>query len=400
MTQMPTVPLGQLLRRRKDEITLDDLTIYPRLTIRLNGKGIEIRDRVPGSEIGTKKQFIARKGQLVLSKIDARNGAFGILPPEGDLSIITGNFWAFDHVSELVDTAYLEYFTKTKAFIELCVKASSGTTNRLYLQEDKFLLMEIPLPPLPEQRRLVERIDALAAKIEEAKRLRETADKQRDQLPHQAAESLFRNCGWSHVPLANLLLEDSKNGIGTRPNDEPPGVQILRISAGTSRADGVVEEGDHKYLPVTKKQLESYRLKKDDLLACRFNGNLRYVGRFSIYHQQSGQEQVYPDKLIRFRVDQTRVLPEFVKLAMNSPIGRERIEAFCATTAGNIGISASELKSVPVPVPPIGIQKNVIAYLHEVQVGVAEADTFAKELSQEINAMLPSILDRAFRGEL
>jgi hypothetical protein len=74
------VRLGEVLRRVKDEVLVDDSEFYSRLTIRMNGKGIVLRDHVHGLEIGTKRQFLTRSGQLVLSKIDARNGAFGILP--------------------------------------------------------------------------------------------------------------------------------------------------------------------------------------------------------------------------------------------------------------------------------------------------------------------------------
>jgi type I restriction enzyme, S subunit len=136
------------------------------------------------------------------------------------------------------------------------------------------------------------------------------------------------------------------------------------------------------------------------LLACRFNGNLHFVGRFSIYRHESGLDQVYPDKLIRFRVDQSRILPEFVKLAMNSPRGRERIESFCATTAGNIGISATDLKTVPIPIPSLKVQEAIIDHLHAVQRNVTATDAEANQVRRELDAMLPTILDRAFRGEL
>src|SRR6266496_5412642 len=129
----PKVRLGELLTRVKDEISVLDDQTYARLTIRMNGNGIVLRDRVPGHEIGTKKQFIARAGQLVLSKIDARNGAFGILPGECDRAIITGNFWAFDANGERLSPAYFSFLTKTPMFVEFCVRASEGTTNRLYL---------------------------------------------------------------------------------------------------------------------------------------------------------------------------------------------------------------------------------------------------------------------------
>ena len=104
------VPLGHLITRVKDEISIQEHEIYDRLTIRMNGKGIVLRDRLQGSQIGTKRQFIAKSGQLVLSKIDARNGAFGILPKECDQALITGNFWAFEFDKNILDSLYFNYF--------------------------------------------------------------------------------------------------------------------------------------------------------------------------------------------------------------------------------------------------------------------------------------------------
>lgn len=78
--------------------------------------------------------------------------------------------------------------------------------------------------------------------------------------------------------LGNLLRENSLNGYSKKPSETPEGVQVLRISAGTSRNDFYVEESDHKWSVVTDKEREKFNLQPDDLLACRFNGNLQYVG--------------------------------------------------------------------------------------------------------------------------
>jgi len=101
-----------------------------------------------------------------LKKIDARNGAFGLLADECDNAIITGNFWAFDADHARLSSAFFDYLRKTPLFVEFCVRASEGTTNRRYLQEGKFLAQEIPLPPLAGGGgwwRVVARIEELAA---------------------------------------------------------------------------------------------------------------------------------------------------------------------------------------------------------------------------------------------
>ncbi len=184
---------------------------------------------------------------------------------------------------------------------------------------------------------------------------------------------------WNEMPLAKLLREDSLNGYSKQPSAVPGGVEILRISAGTSRKDGIVNEDDFKWAVLNDDEAQKFRLHEGDLLACRFNGNLHYVGRFSLYTGYTSKEQVFPDKLIRFRVDQRLCDPRYVCLAMNSSMIRTRIEAFCATTAGNIGISASNLKTVEVPIPPLAEQRRIVA---KVQQLMAQCDALEASLKE------------------
>lgn len=159
--------------------------------------------------------------------------------------------------------------------------------------------------------------------------------------------------------LSSALAEPSSNGVSTGPTKDTGATEILRISAGTSRSDFFVDEEDFKHVDLPQKEIEKHRLKTGDLLACRFNGNLRFVGRFSYYRGESGRVQVNPDKLIRFRVDTTKHCPRYVCFAMNAEPTRKAIEALCATTAGNIGLSAGKLKNVELPLPELEQQRRI-----------------------------------------
>jgi len=141
-----TVSLGKIVKRYKKEILVKDNIEYKRITIRTNNLGISMRDSLLGEKIGTKKQFVVKAGQLLLSKIDARNGAFGIVPKNLDGAIITGNFWAYDINDALVDNEFIRQFVQTESFSEFCKRSSSGATNRRYLDEAIFLNQLIVLP--------------------------------------------------------------------------------------------------------------------------------------------------------------------------------------------------------------------------------------------------------------
>ena len=161
----PTVSIGTFLKRNKTVIDVLDNVRYKRVTIKTMGGGVFLRDEQEGKNIGTKKQFIVKEGQFIVSKIDARNGAFGVVPKVANNAIITGNFWTFDVNLHYILPEYLALLTSTKEFMQFAEKASNGTTNRHYLQESLFLSQKIPLPSLEEQKNIVSTYNA---KIEQA----------------------------------------------------------------------------------------------------------------------------------------------------------------------------------------------------------------------------------------
>ena len=155
---MKLTKIGEFLKRSKIAVDILDDEHYNRVTIRINHNGVSLRDNEIGKKIGTKKQFILKSGQFILSKIDARYGAFGIAPEEVEGSIITGNFWAYDVDKKKVNIDWFNQFTNSPVFYEVCERASSGITHRKYLDEKFFLNYEIMLPSVGEQLIQIEKI--------------------------------------------------------------------------------------------------------------------------------------------------------------------------------------------------------------------------------------------------
>jgi len=147
--------IGNLIQRNKEKIQIKDDVLYKRVTIRLYNKGVVQRDEVLGKNIGTKTQFYVREGQFIMSKIDARNGAFGIIPTDLEGAVVTQDFLAFDINIEKIHPYFFTLLTNLSSFRVLCQQASSGTTGRQRINLQTFLYFKIPLPPLEEQKRLV-----------------------------------------------------------------------------------------------------------------------------------------------------------------------------------------------------------------------------------------------------
>jgi restriction endonuclease S subunit len=157
---MKLTKIGEFLKRSKIPIDIEDEVEYNRVTIRINHNGVSLRDSELGKLIGTKKQFILKAGQFIVSKIDARYGAFGIAPIEVENAIITGNFWAYDVDTNLMNIDWFNQFTNSPVFYEVCERASSGITHRKYLDEKFFLNYQILLPSVEEQLIQIEKINS------------------------------------------------------------------------------------------------------------------------------------------------------------------------------------------------------------------------------------------------
>jgi type I restriction enzyme S subunit len=207
--------------------------------------------------------------------------------------------------------------------------------------------------------------------------------------------------GWEWVKLGDLLLGDSQNGYSKKPDDAADGIPLLRISAGTLRKDGIVAEEEHKLIGgVSKAQKEQYELQPGDVLACRFNGNRNFVGRLSLYLGYLGIKLIYPDKLIRLRLLSQFVLPKLVRCFAESNMVRQEIEAYCATTVGNWGISASNLKEVKIPLPPLAEQHRIVAKVDELTALCDRLEAQLVTTQTENRRLLETVIHEALNSKI
>lgn len=217
------VKIGKFLNRNKTAIDIENGIEYKRVTIRSKNNGVDLRDTEKGENIGTKKQFVINQGQFLVSKIDARNGAFGVVPEIVDNGIITGNFWTYDVDKSIINPHFLALITTTSSFIKFCENASNGTTNRHYLQEKLFLEQEIPLPSLEEQNRIVSSYNAnlqLAQQQEEKAKTLETEIEKYlfEELGVEIKEKANKNKVFQLIKFSEIQRWDTLFLLGNLPN--------------------------------------------------------------------------------------------------------------------------------------------------------------------------------------
>lgn len=155
-----SVLIGDFLHRIRRPIDLEPASRYKLLTVKLYHKGVILREEKLGADIKS-KMYQVREGDFILSGIDARNGAFGIVPPELDGAVVTNDFWYFEIDEKVVDKSFFLELTATHWFDEICRMGSDGTTQRIRLQKNKFFNQKINLPDLIKQRTFNKRFQAI-----------------------------------------------------------------------------------------------------------------------------------------------------------------------------------------------------------------------------------------------
>ena len=152
--------IGDFLKRVRVPVSIEDNVDYQLVTIKVNHRGIVPRSTKKGIEIGSKTMYKVSEGQFILSGIDARHGAFGIIPKELEGGVVTNDFWYFDYDEKIISKEYFLYLTSTPLFADVCRIASEGTTNRVRLQAKKFFDYEVWLPKVSEQHAVVEGVSS------------------------------------------------------------------------------------------------------------------------------------------------------------------------------------------------------------------------------------------------
>lgn len=159
----PMARIGSFLVKSQDVIEVKDDIEYKQVTIKINNGGVVPRNNgatIKGLKIGTKRQHVVHAGQFIMSKIDARNGAYGIVPQELEGAIVTNDFPVFDVDAEKIVPQFLVLISTTDNFIEFARKCSSGTTNRKRIDIGAFLNQQIPLPSIDKQEEILKEYNA------------------------------------------------------------------------------------------------------------------------------------------------------------------------------------------------------------------------------------------------
>jgi type I restriction enzyme S subunit len=269
--------------------------------------------------------------------------------------------------------------------------------------------LDFQLPPLAEQQVIAAKLDTLLAQVE-------NTQARLERIPHilkrfrqsvlAAAVSgrlteKWRKSNGSKFPYESRLLseiiQEMRNGLSPKPNEDGHGNPILRISSVRPFS---VDQSDIRYLEVSQKDRERYSLRAKDLLFTRYNGSIEFVGVCAQVKQLHHNLLLYPDKLIRVRVDKNQITPEFLEIFSASHEAREYIYSLVKSTSGQKGISGKDLKFMEVKLPTLEEQTEIVRRVEQLFAYAEHVEQQVNNALGRVNNLTQSILAKAFRGEL
>ena len=374
---MKTVKFAQVLKFSENLVKVDKPEEERYVTVLLYGRGVierEIKEgKVPVAFTGYK----AHAGQLIISTINARNGAAGIIPAELDGAVVSKDFPLFDIDHECVDEQYLLYYLWSDSFIHKAEQNSFGATMpRLHVKP--FLNMQMRLPALSEQKRrahtlchvesLLNTQSHLLTKLDELVKSRFIelfGDPQRN--PH----------GYKHTKLSDIATY--YNGLTYKPeNVAAEGTIVLRSSniqnsqldfADTVRVDCAIKE--------------RLMVQKNDILMCSRNGSAKLVGKVALI-KDIQEPMSFGAFMMIIRSHYFGYLMTYFQM----DAFRQQIKTGATTTINQI--TGRMLDDVTIPLPPMSLVDQFATFVEQtdksklaVQQSLEKLEMLKKSLMQQ-----------------
>jgi type I restriction enzyme S subunit len=380
------LPLREVLTERREAVQVDDvLGDWQAITIKFSGQVLP-RERTAAFK---GSMFAAYPGDLAFSKIDARNGAVGLIPDGIPKAVVTSEYPVFIPNGDRLRANYLNHLLRAEHFKADLQRQASGTSGRKRVTPEGFLSLEVPVPSLDEQDGLVAAYaEALtrAAQLEQEAEVIERAGWQAFEtalgvapsppLPDRPVfvarfkdverwshESILR--AFAHSPSTDSLyptvplgqMAKVSYGIQKCPANRPavhprPYLRVANVQRS------VLDLREIKLINVPDEEMSKLRLEAGDVLLCEGNSP-DLVGRGAIWHGEI-QDCVHQNHVLRVRVNRERLLPEFVLAVINSSHGQAYFRSKAKRTTNLASINSKEVAGLPVPELPLAQQQDVL----------------------------------------
>jgi type I restriction enzyme S subunit len=287
-----------------------------------------------------------------------------------------------------LDQSYLYHFIRSyeKQFFNMAQGATVPGIGK-----DDVAGTKIPLPPLEEQRRIaaiLDKADAVRRKRKEAIAL--TEELLRSAFLEMFGDPVTNPKGWEVIQMAEVVSE-TQYGTADKANSEGEGIPILRMNNITYT--GELDLDNLKWYSIAQKDEAKFTVRRGDLLFNRTNSP-ELVGKTAVW--RTDEKYAFAGYLVRVRFKEEQALSEYVSAYLNSSYGKKYLFERAKPSINMSNFSASEFLKIPLPLPPIALQKHFVNVAEAARSSVKRLE----EVVQDADNLFNSLLQRAFRGEL
>ena len=374
------LPISAFLRKSEDWVQPEPDRIYQQIRVRLWGNGLTLRAKVAGANIAARRQLRTSAGQFLISRIDARHGALGIVPDHLDGALVSSDFPCFHIDDRIVLPRYLEWYTRTDQFVDVCRRASEGSTNRVRLNGSQFMEMEIPLPSLQEQRTIVGTLLKLESLLELVRRTVRQSERNLHAIRSNALRRIVTRAAYRPLGEIAPLV---RRQIDIDPDQEYTEIGIKSFYRGIfHRRTMTGSEYEWQKL---------YLIRSEDLV---FSNLMAWEQAIAVASSDD-DGCVGNHRMLTCEVDLSMATPEFLLSYFQTEEGFAKVVGSSpGSIARNKTLSSNSLPTIRVPVPPIERQRwfgRLISRSRQFEVTRAR-------MTADLDAVIPSALHDVFDG--
>ena len=368
---------------------------------------IRIRDVVRGTtatytDEKCPEEYIIHSGDVLIGM----DGDFNVAKWQSEDALLNQRVCYICSASDALLNDYLFYYLPDP--LKKINDATPSVTVK-HLSTKTLEKTPVPLPPLPEQQRIVDRIESLFTKLDEAKEKAQAVvdgfEDRKAAILHKAfTGELTRswrldngtNEKWDTVLFGSLIVDGPQNGLYKPKTAYGNGTKILRIDGFY---DGNLEPWNTlKRLFLEENEMQIYLLRINDIVINRVN-SMQFLGKSALIRELP-EPCVFESNMMRISVDTTKAIPEYIIKYLNSSLGLKELRKNAKQAVNQASINQQDVKTVSIPLPSIREQMVIVSLIDSILGKDALVKTAAEHVIDQIGTMKKAILARAFRGEL
>ncbi len=392
----PTVKLGDVCHfvrgpfggsLKKDFFVSDGYAVYEQQHA-INNQFNEIRYFIDQNKFVEMKRFELLTGDLIMS-CSGTMGRVAIVPENIQIGIINQALLKLTPSSKL-DINYLKYWMESETFQFLLAEKTNGAAIKNVPSVKVLKELEIPLPPLPEQKRIADILD----KADNLRQKRQRAIDLADEFLRSVFLDMFGDPSnnLKNLPVGTIrdLLSEAKYGTSAKASETVGKYPVLRMGNITYKGNWNLDS--LKYVDLSEQDQVKYLAQAGDIVFNRTNSR-ELVGKTAVYNFD--YPMALAGYLIRSRVNE-KGNPYYISAYLNSKHGKETLMHMCKSIVGMANINAQEMQDIKILIPTIELQNRY----QEIELAVHERLKKIQLSFSELNLLFNSLSKKAFAGEL